>query len=121
MPPNRAKTFWTEFGADPSKSIMRCALEIENDDRVHHVHVVLRWLAVATARGASRREPTRSIRPEPTAGISGGLGPVGVGAIQSWISNGTTAMFEAIPYASRSTALMRPSWFESGTTAGASL
>ena len=53
--------------------------------------------------------------------MSGGLGPIGVDANQSRISNGTTAMFEAIPYASRSTALMRPSWFESGTTAGASL
>ena len=34
---------------------------------------------------------------EPAARISGGLGPIRGGAIQSWISNGTTAMFEATP------------------------
>jgi len=40
---------------------------------------------------------------------------------QSLIRNGTATMSEATPNALRSMALMRPSRFESGTVAGASL
>jgi hypothetical protein len=44
-----------------------------------------------------------------------------VRGVQSVIRNGTTAMFEATPYAFTSAALIRPSRLGSGTTAGASL
>jgi hypothetical protein len=40
VPANRSKTFWAEFGADPTKLILRCALKIENDNRVHNVKVL---------------------------------------------------------------------------------
>jgi hypothetical protein len=40
VPANRAKTFWTEFGADPTKLILRCAIKIQDDDRVHNVKVL---------------------------------------------------------------------------------
>jgi hypothetical protein len=40
VPARRSKTFWVEFGADPTKLILRCALKIQNDDRVHNVRVL---------------------------------------------------------------------------------
>jgi hypothetical protein len=41
--------------------------------------------------------PTTAAPAQATAEVSGGLEPEGGGAVQSRISKGTTAMFEAIP------------------------
>jgi hypothetical protein len=40
VPASRSKTYWVEFGADPTKLILRCALRIEGDERLHHVKVL---------------------------------------------------------------------------------
>jgi len=40
VPANRSKTFWVEFGSDPTKLIIRCALKIQDDERVHNVKVL---------------------------------------------------------------------------------
>jgi hypothetical protein len=40
VPPRIGKTFYADFGADPTKLILRCALKIQGDDRIHNVRVV---------------------------------------------------------------------------------
>jgi hypothetical protein len=40
VPANRSKTYWAEFGADPTKPILRCALRIGLSDQLHHVKVL---------------------------------------------------------------------------------
>jgi hypothetical protein len=48
-------------------------------------------------KGLCRAVAGTAARPGPTAEISGGLAPIRGRAIQSRISKGTTAMFEATP------------------------
>ena len=40
VPARRGKTYYADFGADPSKLIIRCALRIGASLRLHHVRVI---------------------------------------------------------------------------------
>mgnify|MGYP000162137215 CR=1 FL=1 len=40
VPARRGKTYYADFGADPTKRILRCALRIGTSDRLHFVRVL---------------------------------------------------------------------------------
>jgi hypothetical protein len=40
VPANRSKTYYADFGADPTKLILRCALRIGLSSTLHHVRVL---------------------------------------------------------------------------------
>jgi hypothetical protein len=40
VPANRGKRYYADFGADPTKLILRCALKIGLSDALHHVKVL---------------------------------------------------------------------------------
>jgi hypothetical protein len=40
VPAGRGKVYYVEFGADPTKQILRCAVRVEGDSRLHNVKVL---------------------------------------------------------------------------------
>lgn len=40
VPANRGKRYYADFGADPTKLILRCAMKIGSSPRLHHVKVL---------------------------------------------------------------------------------
>ena len=39
--PKRGKRYYADWGSDPTKRILRCALRIGDDERLHHVKVLV--------------------------------------------------------------------------------
>lgn len=40
VPANRGKRYYVDFGADPTKLILRCAIKVGSSPRLHHVRVL---------------------------------------------------------------------------------